>query len=328
MDGRAFRSATARILAGALAVLTSAAHAQTYPQRPVKLVVPFAAGGTTDAVGRVLAHSLGERLGQQVVVENRGGGGGTIGSEAAARSTADGYTLLLASAETFGLTYADAKRLNYDPDKDLVPVAMVARAPNVFVVNPAVKATTLQELIELARANPGKLRYGSPGIGTNVHIIGEMFKRRFDLDMPHVPYKGGGAAINDVVSGQIEVLLGGLATVAPRARAGQLRALAVTGARRTPLMPDVPTMAEAGVNDFVLGPLFGVLAPAGVPREALARLERDVVATVQAPDFKQRLVDVGAEEVEPLTGEAFGRYIRAEAQRWREMASLAGMRGE
>jgi tripartite-type tricarboxylate transporter receptor subunit TctC len=319
MDGRAFRSATARVLA-ALALLACAAHAQTYPQRPVKLVVPFAAGGTTDAVGRLLAHSLGERLGQQVVVENRGGGGGTLGSEAAARSTADGYTLLLASAETFGLTDADAKRLNYNPDKDLVPVAMVARAPNVFVVNPAVKAATLQELIELARANPGKLRYGSPGIGTNVHIIGEMFKRRFDLDMPHVPYKGGGAAINDV--------LGGLATAAPRARAGQLRALAVTGAKRTPLMPDVPTMAEAGVNDFVLGPLFGVLAPAGTPRDALGRLERDVVATVQAPDFKQRLVDVGAEEVEPLTGEAFGRYIRAEAQRWREMAALAGMKGE
>src|SRR5262245_42156227 len=197
MDGRAFRSATARILTVVLAVLTSEAHAQTYPQRPVKLVVPFAAGGTTDAVGRILAHSLGERLGQQVMIENRGDEGGTIGSEAAARSTADGYTLLLASAETFGLTYADAKRLNYDPDKDLVPVAMVARAPNVFVVNPAVKATTMRELIDLTRATPGKLRYGSPGIGTNVHIIGEMLKSRLELDLQDVPYQLDGEAVLD-----------------------------------------------------------------------------------------------------------------------------------
>jgi tripartite-type tricarboxylate transporter receptor subunit TctC len=314
--------ATAAMLA-ALAALTC--QAQTYPQRTIRLIVPFAAGGTTDAIGRVLAAGLSERLGQPVVVENRGGAGGTLGAEVAARSGPDGYTLLLGSVETFGMTYADAKRLAYNPEQDLAPVALVARAPNAFVVHGAVRAATLAELIEFARANPGKLRYGSPGIGTNVHIIGELFKRRFGLDMPHVPYKGGGAAINDVASGQIEVLIGGVASVAPRARAGQVRALAVTGAARTPLLPDAPTMAEAGVSDFVLGPVFGVLVPGGTPGEVVGRLERDTVAATGQAEFRRRLVDVGAEEVEPLTGAAFGAYMRAEARRWRELAAAAGM---
>jgi tripartite-type tricarboxylate transporter receptor subunit TctC len=324
------RRAVAAVACGALAAggafTASPAHAQGYPQRAVKLIVPFAAGGTTDAIGRVLAASLSERLGQPVVVENRGGAGGTLGAEVAVRSTPDGYSLLLGSVETFGMTDADAKRLAYDPERDLAPVAMVARAPNAFVVHAAVRAATLGELIELARANPGKLRYGSPGIGTNVHIIGELFKRRYGLDMPHVPYKGGGAAINDVASGQIEVLIGGVAAVAPRARAGQVRALAVTGAARTPLLPDVPTMAEAGTSDFVLGPLFGVFVPAGTPGEVIARLERDTVAAIRTADFRRRIVDVGAEEVDPLAGAAFGATMRAEARRWRELAAAAGMR--
>lgn len=320
--GRARWQAAAAALAAAAAF---ACHAQGYPQRAVRLIVPFAAGGTTDAIGRVLAAGLSERLGQPVVVENRGGAGGTLGAEVAARATPDGYTLLLGSVETFGMTDADAKRLAYNPEQDLAPVALVARAPNAFVVHAAVRAATLAELIELARANPGKLRYGSPGIGTNVHIIGELFKRRFALDMPHVPYKGGGAAINDVASGQIEVLIGGVAGVAPRARAGQVRALAVTGAARTPLLPDAPTMAEAGVSDFVLGPVFGVLVPGGTPGEVVGRLERDTVAATRQAEFRRRLVDVGAEEVEPLTGPAFGAYMRAEARRWRELAAAAGM---
>jgi tripartite-type tricarboxylate transporter receptor subunit TctC len=316
------------ILAALGLVLGAAAFAQTYPQRPVRMIVPFAAGGTTDAVGRVLAHYLGERLGQQVVVDNRPGGGSTIGSEAVARATADGYTVLFNSQETYGITEADMKRLTYNPQKDLVPVAMVARAPNAFVVHPSVKATSTKELIELARANPGKLRYGSPGIGTNVHIIGEAFKQRFKIDMVHVPYKGGGQAINDVVSGQIEVLIGGAATVAPRVRAGQVRGLALTGGTRAAIMPDVPTMAEAGVSDFVLGPLFGVFVPAGTPAAVTERLAREIVAVTKLPEFKKRLTDIGAEEVEPLIGEAFGRYMLEEVRRWREMAAAVGIKGE
>jgi tripartite-type tricarboxylate transporter receptor subunit TctC len=318
-----------KFLVAILASLAAcAAHAQNYPQRPVRLIVPFAAGGVTDAVGRVVAHYFGERLGQQMVVENRGGGGGTVGSEQAARSAPDGYTLLFGSAESFGLTYPDAKRLNYDPEKDLLPIAMIARAPNVFVVHPSVKAATIKELVDLARANPGTVRYGSPGVGSNAHIIGEMFNHRFNVKMEHVPYKGGGAGINDVVAGQIEVLLAGSSTAAPRVRAGQVRGLAVTGATRLAIIPDVPTMAEQGVSDFVLGPLFCLFAPAGTPGDIIHRLERDIVGVMGMPEFKKRLTDLGAEEVEPLTGESFGRYIRAEVHRWREMAVHAGFKRE
>ncbi len=311
-----------------LVLLAGVAHAQGYPQRPVRMIVPFAAGGTTDALARVVSVFLAERLGQQVLVENRPGGGGTVGPEVAARAQPDGYTVLMGSAEAFGMTQAIARRLAYNPDRDLVPVTMLARASNAVVVHPSVAARSLKELIELARANPGKLRFGSPGIGSNPHLIGELFRHRFNLDMPHVPYKGGGASIIDVVSGQIEVLFTGVATVASRTKGGQVRALAVTGAERTPLMPDVPTMAELIGSEFVLGALFGVFVPAGTPAEVIGRLARDLTAVSQLPDFRKKLVDIGQEVTEPLTGEAFGRTMRAEAQRWRELAQMAGVKDE
>ena len=321
----------ARVLAAlALVLVTGAAQAQNYPQRPVRLIVPFAAGGITDAAGRFFAHFLSERLGQQVVVENRGGGGGTVGSALAARATPDGYTLLFSSVVTYGMTYGDAKRLTYNPEKDFVPVALVARGANVFVVHPSVKANTIKELVELARANPGKLHYCSPGVGSDPHIIGEMFKQRFNINIVHVPYKGGGAGVFDLVSGQLEMCVLGTSTSAPRVKAGQLRGLAVTSASRSPLMPGVPTMAEVGVSDFVFSvPLFLVLAPAATPAEAVARLTRETVAIVsQLPEFRNRLVEIGSEPVEPLTGEAFSRAVLGEAKRWREMAALAGLKEE
>ena len=319
----------ARILAAlALALAACAAQAQNYPQRPVRLIVPFAAGGITDSAGRFYAHYAGARLGQQMVIENRGGGGGTVGSAVAARATPDGYTLLFSSVETYGMTYADAKKLTYNPEKDFSPVALIARGANVFVVHPSVKANTLAELVALARANPGKLRYCSPGVGSNPHIIGEMFKNRFKIDIVHVAYKGGGAGVLDLISGQIEMCLLGTSTTAPRAKSGQLRAIAVTSGARSPLMPEVPTMAEAGVNDFVLGPLFLLLAPAGTPADIVARLARESVAVAQMPEFRNRLVEIGSEPVEPLTGEAFSRFVLAEAQRWREMAAIAGLKDE
>jgi tripartite-type tricarboxylate transporter receptor subunit TctC len=288
--------------------------------------VPFAAGGTTDALGRALAHTLGERLGQAVVVDNRGGGGGTIGSEAGARSAPDGYTLLLGSVESFGMTNADAKRLNYNPEKDLAPVAMVSRAPNVIAVHPSVKANTLKELVELARSSPGKVRYGSPGVGTNAHIIMEVFKQRNNIDLVHVPYKGGGAGINDLLAGQIEMSIIGVVTTAGHVRASKLRALATTGATRPAVMPDVPTMAEAGFNDFVLGALFGVFVPAGTSAEIIARLTRDTLAAKQNPEFRKRVSDIGQELTDDVTGAAFGRFMVAESRRWREMASAAGLK--
>jgi tripartite-type tricarboxylate transporter receptor subunit TctC len=310
------------------ALCASGACAQGYPQRTVRLIVPFAAGGTTDGLGRVAAAQLSERLGQQVVVENRPGGGGIVGSEAGARAKPDGYTLLLGSAETYGLTHGIARRLAYNPENDLVPVVMLARAPNTFVVHPSVPARSLKQLIALAQANPGKLHFGSPGVGSNPHLIGELFKHRYRLDLQHVPYKGGGASIIDVISGQIEMVITGIVTVASRTGAGQVRVLAVTGSRRTPLMPDVPTMAEAGVDDFVLGALFGVFVPASTPAEVTGRLTREITTMAQTPEFRKRLIDIGQEQTEPLAGEAFARAIRSEAHRWRELAAMAGVKEE
>jgi tripartite-type tricarboxylate transporter receptor subunit TctC len=321
---------TVLLLLLALASVTASftAHAQGYPTRPVRLVVPFAPGGATDALGRVIAASLGERLGQQVVVENRPGGGGTLGAEVGARATPDGYTLLLGSAESFGMTEGVRKRLAYQPEKDLVPVIMVARAPNTFIVHPSVPVSNVRELVEHARANPGKIRYGSPGIGSNPHLIGELFAERHGISLVHVPYKGGGAGIADVVSGQIEKLVTSYATAAGRAKGGQVRALVVTGAARTPLLPEVPTMAEAGVADFVLGALFGIFVPAGTPKEPIERLAAEVRGVSESAEFRKRMVDIGEEVTEPLTGEAFGRVMRAEAQRWRELAAKAGVKDE
>ncbi|HEX6692520.1 MAG TPA: tripartite tricarboxylate transporter substrate binding protein [Burkholderiales bacterium] len=311
-----------------LVFLSVNSEAQTYPNRPVRMIVPFAPGGTTDGLGRVLAVYLGERLGQQVVVENRPGGGGTIGAEAGARAAPDGYTILLGSAEAFGMTDAMRKRLAYNPERDLVPVTMVARSPNVFIVHPSINVNTLPELISFAKANPGKVRYGSPGIGSNPHLIGEVFASRAKVQLTHVPYKGGGAGIADVVSGQIEMLVTGVVTSAARVKAGQVRPLVITGSARTPLMPDVPTMVEAGFDNFVLGALFGVFVPAGTPADAVERLRRELPQVSANADYRKRIVDIGQEVTEPLAGEAFGRVIRDEAARWRELANMAGVKDE
>lgn len=305
--------------------LTSwSAIAQDYPYRPVRLVIPFSSG-LTDTFGRVLAALLGERLGQNVVAENRAGGGGAVGANAVAHAAPDGYTLLLGSASTYGQTAGEARRLSYDPDKDLVPVAMMARGANVLVVHPSLKVSSMNTLIEYVRAHPGQVRYCSAGIGSNAHLNGALLAHRYSLDMQHVPYKGGAAGVLDLISGRIEMCISGTPTGAPYVRAGKLRALAVTSAARTPLMPDVPTMAEAGIPDFVHGPLFGVLAPTGTPPDIVGRLARDLVAISREPKFRNRLSEIGAESVEPLTGESFGAYMRGEVRRSREMAAMAGL---
>lgn len=311
-----------------LALISFNVGAQGYPNRAVRMIVPFAPGGTTDGLGRVMAVYLSERLGQQVVVDNRPGGGGTIGAEAGARATPDGYTILLGSAEAFGMTDAMRKRLAYNPDKDLVPVTMMARSPNVFIVHPSLNINSLADLIAFAKANPGKIRYGSPGIGSNPHLIGEVFASRAGVQLTHVPYKGGGAGIADVVSGQIEMLITGVVTASARVKGGQVKPLVITGSARTPLMPEVPIMAEAGIPDFVLGALFGVFVPAGTPAEAVERLGRELPQVSAGAEYRKRIIDIGQEVTEPLAGEAFGRAMRAEAARWRELANMAGVKDE
>ena len=301
------------------------AAAQSWPQHPVKLIVPWGAGGITDALGRFLAQPLGERLGQQVVVDNRGGAGGTLGSAIGAAAPADGYTLLVASIESYGTTHAERRRLPYDPERAYAPVALVARGANVVVVHPSVKAANFREFIELARAKPGALRYCSAGVGGNAHVTMEMLQRRTGIQMIHVPYKSGGAAIADIVSGEIEMCIIGTSAVAARVKGGQLRALAIASASRVSLMPDVPAIGEFGLGDVVLAPVYGVVAPVGTPPEIVARLARDVVAVNRSPEFRARMAEIGMEPLEPITGADFGRFMIEESRRWREVAAQSGL---
>ncbi len=305
--------------------VTVGAQTQSWPQHPIKLIVPWGAGGITDALGRFLAQPLSDRLGQQVVVDNRGGAGGTIGSAVAAGAPADGYTLLVASIESYGTTDAERHRLPYNPETAYAPVALVARGANVVVVHPSVKANTLPELVELARGRPDQLHYCSAGVGGNAHVTMEMLQRKAGIHMIHVPYKSGGAAIADIVSGQIEMCIIGTTAVASRIKNGQLRALAIASASRAQMMPEVPAMAEYGYGDVVLAPIYGVVAPAGTPPEIVAHLARELIAVNRSAEFRARLIDIGMEAMEPISGAEFGQFMSTEARRWRAVAAQAGV---
>ena len=301
------------------------AQAQSYPERPITLIVPFPPGGATDLVGRTVAQYLGERLGQRIVVDNRGGSGGIIGVTAAAQSRPDGYTLLLGTAETFGIAEQFTPKLSFDPVHDFTPVALVTRIPSVFVVNPKLSAKTLREFISFAKSHPGELNFGSPGIGTNIQLIGEMLKARFSLNIVHVPYRGGGPAITDLLGGQIEMMPAAVAGVAPHIKAGRLHALAVTSEARSSLLPDVPTMSEAGVADFVVGGWFGILVRSGTPNEIVQRLQKEIVAVGATPEFKTRMMELGGDG-SVITGTAFSDFIANETARWRAVVKAAGIK--
>lgn len=303
-------------------------QAQTFPSKPVRIVCTLSAGGSADVAVRIFAHYLGERLGQQVLVENRTGAGGIIGTDSVAKGPADGYTLLLGSSHPFGIAQALGKRLPYDAERDFIPVALLNRIPLAFIIHPSVPAKTVRELIDYARANPGKLRYASPGTGHIVQLATEMFKLRYTLDITHIPYKSGIQAVVDVGSGQVEMMMAGTVSAVPRVRSGQVRGLAVTSAKRSPLLPEMPTMMESGLADFTASDWFGLLAPAGVSPAVLAKLVQETAAVVQLAEYRKRMIDTGAEDPEVLTGEAFTRYIRSEAARLGEVIVAAGIKDE
>ncbi|HEV7820547.1 MAG TPA: tripartite tricarboxylate transporter substrate binding protein [Burkholderiales bacterium] len=301
-------------LAASLCVPAGVAQAQTYPAKPIRLVVPQAPGGGNDTIARMISQKLTVALKQQVAVDNRAGAGGLIGADMAAKAPADGYTLLLGNVATLAIIPNVQKKVPYDPLKDFAPVSLVASAPLLVVVHPSLPVTTIKQLIALAKAKPGQLNYASNGVGSSTHLATEMFKLMTKTDLVHVPYKGLGPATTDLLSGQVQLMFSSAVAMLPHAQAGRLRAIAMTGAKRSSAIPDIPTVAEAGVPDYESGSWYGILAPAGTPPEIIELLNREVVAAVRAPDINDRLV---AEAVLPVgnTPAEFSAYIQKEFTR-------------
>ena len=311
----------AAIFFGALA---TAVHAQDYPSRPIRLIVPFPPGGTTDTLARVFSQFLQERIGQPIVIDNRGGAGSQIGVDAGAKAPADGYTLLFGPADGLSLLPAVKKKVPYDTAKDFTPIAFVARSPLAYAVNSKLPVNTLAELIAYARSKPGALRFGSAGFGSILHLGMELLRVDARIDMLHVPYKGGGPALQDLIAGQIEMMSPGPVGIAKRAEAGQLRALAQTGPTRHPLLPNVPTTAELGMPELQVVSWFGVLGPAGLPQPIVDQLSREIAAVLDQPAVKKRFIDVGC-EADNMSPAQFGQFIAAETRKWAGVVKAAGL---
>lgn len=307
-----------------LFAIATAVRAQDYPNRPIRLIVPFPPGGTTDTLARVFSPALQERLGQPIVIDNRGGAGSQIGVEAGAKAAADGYTLLFGPADGLSLLPAVKKKLPYDALKDFTPVAFVARSPLAYSVSMKVPVKTLAELIDYAKSKPGTLHFGSAGFGSILHMGMELLRVHAKIDIVHVPYKGGGPALQDLIAGQVELVSAGPVGIAKRAEAGQLRILGQTGPTRHPLIPNVPTTTELGMPDVMVVSWFGIVGPAGLPQTIVDRLSRDVAAVLEQPAVKQRFIDVGC-EAEQMSPSAFGQFIAAENRKWAEVVKAAGI---
>jgi tripartite-type tricarboxylate transporter receptor subunit TctC len=301
-----------------LLLVAGTAMAQTYPARPVRMIVAYPPGASTDVIARLVAHLLGERLGTAVVVDNRPGASGMIGTEAAAKAAPDGYTLLFALQDTHTLQPILRKKLPYDAEKDFVPLAKVGDVYLLIVANAKVPAANAQELIQYAKAHPGALRFSSAGEGGINHLVLELFKQRAGIDVGHIPYKGGAQATLAVIAGEVE-LFGGSRTLLARAiEAGQVRAIGIAQAARSPFLPDVPTMAEAGFPDFIVSAWFGVFAPAGIAEPIANRLSDTLVSIASSDEYQKRLVAAGGEGM-PLRREAFAAFLKAESNRWRDV---------
>ena len=302
----------------ALALTATAAVAQSYPARPVKLVIPSAPGGTSDFVGRTIAGKLGQYLGQPIVIENRSGAAETIGTEAVAKAAPDGYTLLLVTP-SFTANPALYPKLPYDAVKDFAPVAQVLSYPHVLVASAGLPATSVQEVIALAKANPGRIQYASGGSGGSNHLAAEMFKSLTSVQLTHVPYKGNGPAITDLLADRVQLLFTAMTPVEAQVKAGKLKALAVTGPKRLASAPDVPTMLEAGVPDFDLVSWYGVVVPWGTPKSIIDRLNADLRKTMQSPEVRDKLAASLGADTTVSSPEAFGAMLRKEFVLWAKL---------
>jgi tripartite-type tricarboxylate transporter receptor subunit TctC len=309
-------------------LMAPAAFAQdVYPSKPIKLIVPFSPGGTTDLLARVLADKLPKLLGQPVIVENRAGAGGVIGTEVVARAPNDGYTLGMATASTHGVNPAVYSKISYDAGKDFAPITRIASVPNVMVINAAMPAKSLKEFVELASKQPGKYSFASPGSGSVGHALGELFKMTANVDLVHIPYKGAGPALNDVIGGQVQVLYDNLPTSLPHIKAGKLRALAIAAPKRVSAAPDIPTFAELGMSALNESAWFGVVAPAGTPNAILTKLHAAIDAAMKQPDVIDRLEKMGAQAMVE-SPQAFSTHITKEIAQFKRVAQAANIRAE
>ena len=322
-SGQQFRPFVAVLLC----LAATLAVAQPYPAKPIHLIVPFPPGGGNDTVARAIAQQIGPDLGQPVVVDNRPGAGGSVGAELAAKSAPDGYTLFLAGVGSHAVNPNLHSKLPYDAVKDFAPITLVASAPSVLVVNPSVPARSIAEFRAYARANPGKLNYASNGNGSAAQLAAAMYESMAGVRMVHVPYKGIAPAMTDLMSGEVQLMFGTVVALVPHIQAGKLRALAVTSRKRSALLPDVPTIAESGLPDYQAGSWYGILAPAGTPREVIERLHGAIIKAIRQPEVAKRLAAEGAEVI-GSTPEEFGAHIRSEIARVGAVVRAAGIRIE
>ena len=300
-------------------------QAQTYPAKPIRLIVPLAAGGGNDTIARMIGQKISGPLGQQVVIDNRPGAGGLIGADIAAKSPPDGYTLLLGGVAVMAIIPNVQKKVPYDPVRDFQPVSLIASAPLLVVVHPSLPARSIKQLVALAQAKPGALNYASNGIGSSTHLATEMFKLMTGTNMAHVPYKGLSLAMTDLLSGQVQLMFSSAVAMLPHVKSGKLRAIAMTGAKRSSAIPDVPTVAEAGVRDYEAGSWYGIVAPAGTPRPIIDRLNKEIVAATKSQEVQDRLL---SEAVIPVgsSPDEFGGHIKKELARAARVVRESGAR--
>ena len=309
----------------ALLCLSMTAHAQAWPSKPLRYIVPFPPGGATDIFARIVADALTEKLGQQVIIDNRGGAAGTLGAQIAARSTPDGYTLFACNIASLALSPALYRKLGYDPDADFSPIGLIGSNPNALAVHPSIPAATVAEFIAYVKSRPGKLNYGSAGVGTSPQLSMELFKMTAGIDVVHIPYKGGGPLLFALISGEVQTMFGTVPLLGAPGRAGKVRILGVTSKTRAPDLPDVPTIEESGMPGFEVISWQGLCTPAGVPKEALTKLRAVLGAALALPDTRKRLAEQGI-QVTPLTHDKFAAFIRSERAKWAKLVKDVGIK--
>ena len=307
--------------------VAAGAGAQNYPVKPIRLVSPYPPGGANDILARIIGQKLGESLGQQIVIENRGGATGNIGAEYVAKAAPDGYTILMGQASNLTINVSLMSKMPYDPVKDLAPVTLVATTPNLLVVHPSLPVRTVKDLVALAKAKPGSVNYASSGSGSAGHLAGELFKRVAHIDMVHIPYKGAAPALTDVVAGQAQLYFTSPISATPFVKGGRLRMVAVTSLKRSPSLPDIPTVAESGYPDFDVVSWWGILTPAGVPKEIIAKLHTEIVKVLALPEIKTKFADQGA-DVASDTPDHFAAYIKTEIAKWAKLIKELGVKSE